>query len=218
MTSTEPARRGPKRNERARLAILTAAFELVREAGYRGVTIEGIATRAGVGKQTVYRWWSTKADVLLEAGALKADLHVSTADHGSYRSDLEQFLRDSFTLLALPGIPRLLRSLMAEAQIDPDFAVRFREGFLNRRRSALAEVLDRANARGDAPSDQPADLLADVVFGVIWYRVLATERPLDAADVTPLLDLLAPADRDHRHSRPEGGPAPDGQGSATIDR
>ncbi|GAB3613876.1 TetR/AcrR family transcriptional regulator [Humibacter ginsengisoli] len=193
MTQTEPVRRGPKRNERARLAILTASFDLTQEVGYRGLTIEGIAARAGVGKQTVYRWWPTKADVLLEAGALKADLGVSTADSGSYRGDLEQFLRDSFALLAFPGLAGLLRSLMAEAQIDPDFAVRFREGFLDRRRSALIGLLDRARARGDAPGDLPADLLADVVFGVIWYRLLATERPLNATDLAPLLDLLAPA-------------------------
>lgn len=191
MTQTGPARRGPKRSEESRQAILTSAFELIREVGYRGLTIEGIAARAGVGKQTVYRWWPTKADVLFEAGAVKADLRVSTADHGSYRRDLEQFLHDSFTLLEFPGLPGLLRSLMAEAQIDPDFAARFRDGFLNRRRHALAEILQRAVRRGDAP-EVSAELTADVVFGVIWYRLLATDRPLSVADVAPLVNLLAP--------------------------
>ncbi|MDQ1130416.1 TetR/AcrR family transcriptional regulator [Microbacterium sp. SORGH_AS_0888] len=199
MTQTAPARRGPKRSEESRLAILTAAFELTQEAGYRGLTIEGIAARAGVGKQTVYRWWPTKADVLLEAAAAKADLRVSTADQGSYRRDLERFLHDSFTLAAFPGLAGLLRSLMAEAQLDPDFAARFREGFLNRRRSALIEIVRRGRVRGDAPGEQPTELLADVVFGVIWYRLLATERPLDADDVDPLLDLLAPAGTRQRH-------------------
>ena len=192
MTHIEPLRRGPKRSEQARLAILSAAFELTQEVGYRGLTIEGIAARAGVGKQTVYRWWSTKADVLLEAGALKADVKVSVADSGSFRGDLEQFLRDSFTLLAFPGLDGLLRSLMAEAQIDPAFATRFRDGFLNRRRDVLAAILDRARKRGDAPRDISDELAADVVFGVIWYRLLATERPLTAVDVMPLVDLIAP--------------------------
>lgn len=190
MAQTEPARRGPKRSESSRLAILTAAFELTQEVGYRGLTVEGIAARAGVGKQTVYRWWPTKADVLLEAGAVKADLRVSVTDRGSYRAELEQFLRDSVTLLAFPGLDGLLRSLMAEAQLDPDFATRFRSGFLNRRRAALMEILDRALTRGDAP-ELPGELVADVVFGVIWYRVLATQRPLSAEDVALLLDLLA---------------------------
>jgi AcrR family transcriptional regulator len=206
MTHTEPARRGPKRSEESRLAILTAAFELVQELGYRGLTIEGIAGRAGVGKQTVYRWWPTKADVLLEAGAVKAELRVSTTDRGSYRSDLEHFLRDSFTLLAVPGLEGLLRSLMAEAQVDPEFAVRFRDGFLNRRRSSLVEILERAVSRGDAPAHMSTELVADVVFGTIWYRLLATERRLGPHDVDPLLNLLAPSPvaRTGRNGDPRG--------------
>src|SRR3954470_20842085 len=100
MTDSEPIRRGPKRSEQSRLAILTAAFELTRDAGFRNLTVEGIAARAGVGKQTVYRWWPTKADVLLESLAVKADLRISIADRGCYRDELDDFLRDSFALLA----------------------------------------------------------------------------------------------------------------------
>lgn len=192
MTESEPARRGPKRSEQSRMAILTAAFELTRDAGYRNLTIEGIAARAGVGKQTVYRWWPTKADVLLEALAVKADLRVSVADRGSYRAELDEFLRDSFALLASPGVAQALRSLMAEAQLDPDFGARFSEGFLERRRAALAEVLDRARARGDGLDRAPSELVADVVFGTIWYRMLATDRPLSETDVDALRDLLNP--------------------------
>ena len=60
----------------SRQAILAAAMALAAEVGYSGLTIEAIAARAGVGKQTIYRWWPSKADVLLEAGAAKADLYV----------------------------------------------------------------------------------------------------------------------------------------------
>jgi len=189
MAEPHPPRRGRKRSEQSRLAILTATFELTRDEGYRALTVEGIAARAGVGKQTVYRWWPTKADVLLEALATKAELHVSVADRGSFRADLEQFLRDSFALLGVPGVAQALRSLMAEAQVDSQFASRFREGFLDRRRAALAELLQRARRRGDAPPVAD-ELVAYVVFGVIWYRVLATDRPLGEADLVALRDLL----------------------------
>lgn len=192
MTKSEPVRRGPKRSEQSRLAILTTAFELTRDSGYRNLTIEGIAAGAGVGKQTVYRWWPTKADVLLEALAVKADLRVSIADRGSYRGELEEFLRDSFALMEFPGVAEALRSLMAEAQFDTDFAARFRAGFLERRRAALQEILDRATKRGDGPAID-AELAEDVVFGTIWYRMLATERPLTDRDTTALLAVLAPA-------------------------
>ncbi|GAB3798333.1 TetR/AcrR family transcriptional regulator [Humibacter antri] len=196
-------RRGPKRSEQSRMAILSAAFALTLEAGYRSLTIEGIAAKAGVGKQTVYRWWSTKADVLLESLAVKAELRVPIADRGSFRVELAEFLRESFALLAVPGIAVTLRSLMAEAQIDPEFGERFRTGFLERRRVALGQMLERASARGDTPSGMPADIVEDLVFGMIWYRLLATGRPLEAHDSAALLHLLT----DERLPAPEIAPA-----------
>jgi AcrR family transcriptional regulator len=167
---------------------------LAAEVGYAELTIEGIAARAGVGKQTIYRWWPSKADVLLEACAVKADLHVPVTDHGSYRADLRAFLEASFAIASLlPQLPDLLRALMAEAQLDRDFGERFRTAFLERRRDALAVVTGRARARGDLPGHPEADTVADIVFGTIWYRILATRRTFDDGLVDDLLALLAPA-------------------------
>src|SRR2546423_9642127 len=135
---------GRPRSETSQQAILTAALELVAETGYAGLTIEGIASRAGVGKQTIYRWWPSKADVLLEASAVKADLHVPVVDHGSYRADLRAFLQASYRLANQPQLGDLLRAMMAEAQIDPEFGNRFRIAFLERRREAFAVITNRA--------------------------------------------------------------------------
>ncbi len=190
MSSTTAPARGRRRSEQTRLAILTAAYELTTEVGYPDLTIEGIAARAGAGKQTVYRWWLTKADVLLEALALKADLKVSTADQGSFETELDCFLHDSAALMAFPGVVPVLRSLMAEAQRDPDFRRRFHDGFLTKRRAALETIVERAAARGDKPDLLTATIVADVVFGLIWYRILATERLLDEDDIAAIHDLL----------------------------
>jgi AcrR family transcriptional regulator len=191
MTSPAIPVRGRKRNEQTRIAILTAAYELTIEVGYQELTIEGIAARAGAGKQTVYRWWPTRADVLLEALALKADLRVSTADQGSFGAELRVFLRDSAALLVHPGVAQVLRSLMGEAQRDPDFRRRFQERFLIKRRSALEGIVERAARRGDKPPHLTPGLAADLVFGLIWYRVLATERLLDDHDVSAIQLLLS---------------------------
>jgi AcrR family transcriptional regulator len=169
-------RAGRKRSEESRLAILTAALELVAEVGYARLTIEGIAARSGAGKQTIYRWWPSKADVLFDALAAKADLHVPVADQGSYRADLRAFLAASFRL-AGPAVIEVLRALMAQAQVDEAFGERFRQSFLQRRRDALGEIVERARARGDLPPGISAGTVADIVFGVIWYRVLATREP-----------------------------------------
>jgi AcrR family transcriptional regulator len=185
-----PARPGRKRSEASRQAILAAASALVGEVGYAGLTIEGIAARSGAGKQTIYRWWPSKADVLLDALAAKADLHVPIPDEGNYAGDLRAFLTASFTLGRNQRVIEVLRALMAEAQINADFGERFRASFLQRRRDALGVVLDRAATRGDLPPMPTAGTVADIVFGVIWYRLLATGQPVDQQLVNELVATL----------------------------
>lgn len=189
--ATDSIRPGRKRSEESRLAILAAALELVGEVGYAGLTIEGIATRSGTGKQTIYRWWPSKADVLLDAGATKADLHVPVADEGSYAADLAAFLTASYKLVNSRQLADLLRVLMAEAQIDAAFAERFRASFLERRRDALGVIIDRARRRGDLPEYPSPGTICDIVFGTIWYRVLATRQRLDRKLVDDLVTILA---------------------------
>jgi AcrR family transcriptional regulator len=185
-------RPGRKRSEEARLAILAAAFELLAESGYAKLTIDAIAARSGTGRQTIYRWWPTKDDVLMEAGAAKADLHVPIPDLGSYREDLREYLVASFRLAEVPQLTEVLRALMARAQIDAEFGERFKTAFLFRRRAALAVILDRAAARNELPAGVQLGTIADVVFGVLWYRLLATGQPLDEQLAGELTTLLAP--------------------------
>ncbi|HTR71520.1 MAG TPA: TetR/AcrR family transcriptional regulator [Mycobacteriales bacterium] len=186
---------GRPRSETSRQAILAAALALVAETGYAGLTIEGIAARAGVGKKTIYRWWPTKGDVLLEAGALKAEIHVPVTDHGSYRADLRTFLQASYRLVNQPQLADLLRGLIAEAQISPEFGARFRSEFLERRRDALAIITDRARERGDLPASPEPATVADIVYGTIWYRVAGTCEPLDPRLIDDLLDILTAHDQ-----------------------
>jgi AcrR family transcriptional regulator len=182
---------GRKRSEDSRLAILAATMDLAAEVGYAGLTVEGIAARSGAGKQTIYRWWPSKADVLLDALAAKADLAVPLPDEGTWAADLRAFLAASFRLGRDPRVAGVLRALMAHAQIDDAFGERFRKAFLGYRRDALAVLLDRARARGDLPPSVSPGTVADVVFGVIWYRILATRQPFDDQLTEELVSLLA---------------------------
>lgn len=191
-TGSAPERRRPgrRRSEGSRDAILLAAAELVVEHGYAAVSIEKIAQRAGVGKQTIYRWWPSKGDVIMEALARKADVHIPLPDEGSWAADLRRTLDDSFTLARAPQVAELLRALMVEAQLDPAFAERFRAEFLERRRAAVAVLVERAERRGDLPATLTAGFAADVLFGVLWYRLLAVPQPLDADLADRLAALL----------------------------
>lgn len=189
------ARPGRKRSEESKLAILTAALELVGELGYARLTIEGIAAASGTGKQTIYRWWPSKADVLMDALAVKADLEIPIDDQGSYAADLDAFLAATVKAGRRPVIRAVLPALMAEAQINPEFGERFRKAFLHRRRDALGAVVDRAKTRGDLPPDPSPSLVVDLVFGLVWYRLLATRKPLDRAAIDELHALLTRKER-----------------------
>lgn len=169
---------------------MTAAYELVVELGYPGLSVEGIAARSGTGKQTIYRWWPTKADVLLEALALKADLHIPVPAEDSYAADLRAFLTATFALAGNRQVVAVLRALMAEAQIDDGFGERFRDSFLRGRREALRQLLDRAAARGDLPATITPELAIDLVFGTLWYRLLAAHRSLDDKLADDLVAVL----------------------------
>jgi AcrR family transcriptional regulator len=218
ITHPQRVRPGRKRSEESRSAILAAAFELFGEVGYAAMTIEGIAAHAGCGKQTIYRWWASKADVLLEAMAVKADTYVPLGDHGSYTADLRSFLETSFALARGQEVLDILCALMGEAQIDADFGDRFRVGFLQRRRDALGVILLRAADRGDLPEHLHPSTVLDIVFGVIWYRMLATREVLDTAVAEQLMNALtvpgshAQVDNGDRHSHDPHYGATDGLG------
>lgn len=188
MSDQQPVRPGRKRSEESKLAILAAALELTTEVGYAGLTVDGIAARAGTGKQTIYRWWKSKADVLLDAAATKADMFVPIPDNGDFAKDLHAFLMSSFALANKEPLANTLRALMAHAQIDEDFRTRFWDFFLSRRRDALHEIIDRAVQRDEDVPGSGA-FIADVVFGVIWYRLL-TNRTFDKYDADSIVYLI----------------------------
>jgi AcrR family transcriptional regulator len=181
---------GRPRSEQTRDAILDAALAELEQRGYAALTIEGIAARAGAGKQTIYRWWPSKADVVLDAMMELAARRIKIPDKGSLEADLLSFLTDSFRQRQLRPV---LVALMAQAQLDPGFATAFRERFLFARRAALRTVLAAARDRGEIGPEVDLELFIDVVFGVLWYRLLVDHAPLDAKAARQLTDLVVRA-------------------------
>ncbi|MFI9752352.1 TetR/AcrR family transcriptional regulator [Streptomyces collinus] len=122
----KPAPDSARRSEKSRRAIYDAALALVVEAGYPKTTIEGIAARAGVGKQTIYRWWSSKADVLMEAFLDLAEQSAPDAgpepytfpDTGDIAADLKLVLRATVDELRDPRFEAPSRALAAEGVVN----------------------------------------------------------------------------------------------------
>ena len=95
---------------------------MLETQGYQALTIEGIAQKAGVGKQTIYRWWSSKAAIVMEAYTQKASQRIPLPDTGSVCLDVQELLERLFTILTTSSAGKVVASLIAEAQLDSEFA------------------------------------------------------------------------------------------------
>ena len=185
--------RGRPRNAATRDAILHAAYDLVLAHGFAAVTTAEIAARAGAGKQTIYRWWPSKATLVLDAldwygrGVIDEAL--------AHAAGLAGFLARAFDGARRAG--PVLRALMAEAQSDPALRNELRTRLIEQRRVALRHAL-RAHGVGD-PVRQ--ETLVAAIYGAMWVRLLLDE-PLDGAFVAAMVGL---ADR-ARDPTPVGEP------------
>lgn len=192
MATQERAHHGNRhgRSEKGRLAILHAADDLLVEKGFDAVTMEGIAKRAGVAKQTIYRWWPSKADVLLEAFLQDAAEDLTAPDTGDAAADLPEYLRRLALFLSDSDAGAVFRALTARAQLDPTFAREFRARCLEPQRREGALLLERAVERGELPAGLDAAAEMELLVGPIFYRVLVTGEPVGPEFTDRLADAF----------------------------
>ena len=177
------ARRAPnsaRRDPAAHQAILDATVAILEEGGYGRLTIEAVAARAGVGKQTIYRWWPGKATLVLEAYTAVSAVRSPLPDTGDLGDDLLALLLPIFALNAVydRGTALANKGMMAEAQVDPAFRETY--GRLHAAwRGPLRDILARGQARGELRAATDLDALVDTILGAAWYRLLLEHAPLD---------------------------------------
>jgi AcrR family transcriptional regulator len=174
------------RSEQARAAVLAAADGLLVERGFAGVTIEGIAARAGVAKQTIYRWWSSKTEVLIDTFLDDAQEHLTPPDLGSLDADLRAYLRLLAHFLTEADSGAVFRALIGQAQHDADIAEAVRTRCLDEQRARDRLPLRRAVERGELAAGLDLDIAADLLVGPLYYRVLVTNTSVD----DPFLDTI----------------------------
>lgn len=181
-TSEAPTQRGPgrPRSPQCDRAIIGAALDVLVEEGFEGMTIEGVAARAGVGKATIYRRWPSKSELVLDAVRTKAQASVpfpSCHAAADARSALEQLLEDLRSTMIGPDGP-VLRAFMAEAQLHPELAEGFQRLFIEPRRALLREMVEQAVTTGELPPSTDAELVADVGPAMLWQRLMVNGAPL----------------------------------------
>jgi AcrR family transcriptional regulator len=176
--AAEPRRgrpRDPSRDE----AIIDAAIDALVRDGYDRVTIESVATAAGVGKATVYRRWSSKAELVIDAMAtLKPS--IDTIDTGSLDGDIELMVAVSCS----PQSQRLFQvmvSICSALPREPELLEAFRLRFTEPRTARISAMLQRAKDRGELGPDVDIAMAASLLPSLMLQRALTTGRPAGRA-------------------------------------
>ncbi|ORT60397.1 TetR/AcrR family transcriptional regulator [Streptomyces sp. CB03238] len=186
-----------RRSERSRRAIYDAALALVGEVGYAKTTIEGIAARAGVGKQTIYRWWPSKAAVLLEAfvdlgvqanEALGGDADSGIPDTGDLEADLKFVLRATVDEMNDPKYEAPSRALAAEGVVNPELGAQFVEQLLEPQLQLYVRRLAAAREQGQVRPGIDPRVALELFVGPLAHRWLLRTQPLSHAYADKLVE------------------------------
>ncbi len=169
---------------------MAAALELLAERGVAGMSIEEVASRAGVGKATIYRRWSSKGALALDAFLAEFKQQQPLPDTGTLRGDLSAELRAWVRAVTRTPAGRMLGDLIGEAQHDKDLAAAYREHVLEPLRGQHRIMLDRAIARGEIPAGTDREVVLDLLFGAAQHRLLLGHLPLTDRFVRDVVEVI----------------------------
>ncbi len=182
----QQAAAGRPRSEEAHQAILDATLELLVEVGFSSLTVEGVASRASVGKATIYRRWPSKLPLVVEAfGQLPGFEEV---DSGRVSDDLKEMLRRYILTFHNTPLASVLPSLAGERAHNPELSELINPVSMQRRRPLIA-ALERGVERKELPADVDLDLLADIVVGPIAVALFFRGGMPIARTIGPAVDL-----------------------------
>ncbi|GAA4087476.1 TetR/AcrR family transcriptional regulator [Streptomyces shaanxiensis] len=193
---TSGTRAGRPRSAAAATAILAATREALVEVGWSGLTLGDVATRAGVAKTTLYRRWSGKNELVVDAVAELFD-ELELPDRGSLAADIEGVVLQFAAILARPEARSGLMAVVAESTRDDALRERIRESIVNRQKHLVLEGRSRAQARGELPEEpdpsesaRTVDLIFDMIAGAVVHRALVSAEPVDTEWARSFAGLL----------------------------
>ena len=183
------AKRGRPRSKEADSAILRAATELLSERGLGGMSIEEVASRAGVGKATVYRRWSSRGALALDAFVTEFLGRQPPPDTGTLYGDMLAALR-AWIAVTRTGVGDMLVGLIAEGKHDPALAAAWKARVVEPVRAQHSIMLDRAIARGEIAADTDKEVVIDMLYGPGYFRLMNPHQPLTDEFARRVVDLL----------------------------
>jgi AcrR family transcriptional regulator len=186
------APRGRPRNAQHDEVILRTTMELLTTSGYRALTMDAIATAAGVGRPALYRRWPSKPAVVVAALAWSSGLDPAP-DTGTLEGDLLAVQRRQVKTLDAPATRRFLPALIADLGDDPELARRYVDEYLAPRRASVARAVDRAKQRGELDPDVDPAWISDLLTGPLWYRAFGRHERLHPSLATETVRVVLAA-------------------------
>ena len=180
---------GRPRSEHARQAILRSTLSLLQQTGFPDLSIEAIATDAGVGKATVYRWWPNKGALVVDAFASSAEHKLHFPDTGSVYRDMSLQMNQFLGILRTRR-GRIVAELLGAGQSDGELLEAFRARFLRPRRQEAYQTLRRGIERGELPKGLDLDLVLDTLYGAIYMRLLIRHDELSESYVKQVCRIV----------------------------
>jgi AcrR family transcriptional regulator len=203
---TSPAqRRGRPRSLEADAAILDAAIDEITERGFADVTIDRIASRAGVARTTVYRRWSNLTHLCMEA-VERIREHLPPPPGTTVRDDLVFLVRHINRILTETRFGQLLPQLAAEAQRSPETSRTYWVTYLARGRGSVTGVLSRGIQEGIISADADLEFVTDMLIGPLLHRTLWRIDSVTDDQVTALVDTVLNGLHPHPAAPPPGAP------------
>jgi AcrR family transcriptional regulator len=188
---TPPVRRkrGRPRDPEADGRILAAASALILLRGFDSMTVDEVASNAGVGKATVYRRWSRKEDLAVAAMEQLYKDEMPSPDTGSIRGDLEALFSSVLTFVNSPAGIDHVRTTIKESMRDDRIAALYREATLRAERSAT-EVFERAIARGEVRADIAVRPAVQFLGSIVAMRVITGQEMPALEEIDDLVELV----------------------------
>jgi AcrR family transcriptional regulator len=190
---------GRPRSEGARKAILDSTLELLQETGFTDLSIESIATHAGVGKATVYRWWPNKAELVMEAFVAAVEDQLRIASTGSAEKVIREQMK-RWTRVFRSPLGRVIAAVIGAGQSNPEMLEAFRHHYVEPRRTEARKLLREAMRTGEIRPDLNPDTILDILYGPLYMRLLLRHTELNAELPEIILDVVMPGLRPHKNS------------------
>jgi AcrR family transcriptional regulator len=195
-TTSEPEqgirKPGRPRSAQAHKAIIDATLELLAEEGFQGLSIEEVAARAGVGKTTIYRRWSSKEELVMEA-IRQVQIDVPVMDTGNFRNDLAALLKtvyQGFMAHPYPFLGKLVLKFIGEYQTNPEIFQGALTQLIVPRFQRFIHMVEQAQAREEIRGDIDPELVMDLVVGSLYFHWIVMRSNLMPTSSTSLVDWI----------------------------